>query len=465
MTPGVGSPGRDTHVDAALVVLAIDAPSSVDVAAIRRAAQALSPAYDINKWLLPLPLWAQRPYEDSGDRAWDTLSGDLAERGSSRPLCIYLHVPFCDSKCGFCDSYSFKLGGHVEEKAAYVRRLCHELALWSELPGVSERAVSTVHFGGGTPAFLGEELLTHLVEYCRGVFPASATAEWAIETTASSLTPSMIKTLDALGFRRLHIGVQTLEDNVRQAIGRRGTASHVLDRIDATLATGCVVTVDLLCGLPGQTLAGIIDGIETLIRAGADGFSLYELLVYPQNRRWAESYGLTERRHHRNYLEFLAGAGVLEDRGYVKNLFNHWAGPRDANIYFTFPTRGEDCLAIGAIADGVFGDYHYRHPKYAAYREVARPGTPGLEGGLRRTAMESRLQPLVTALLSAHLDESRVGDLVASVGRSLIEKWQANALVESDLRGGLCLTPSGAWFAGNMIAEVNGAARRTGGPA
>jgi oxygen-independent coproporphyrinogen-3 oxidase len=442
------------------LVDAQSAPASVDVEAIRRSLHALSPAYDVNGWRLPLPPWAQRPYDDPGAGAWDTLRGDLAREGSTRPMCIYMHIPFCDAKCGFCDSYSFKLGSRIEETAtAYIERLLYELTLWSQLPGIRGRSISTVHLGGGTPTFIGERLLTRLVECCREAFATSDSTEWALEATASSLTPSMIATMDALGFRRLHIGVQSLEDPVRLAIGRRGNASGVLSRIESSLAVGWVVSVDLLCGLPGQTVVGFLDGIETLVRAGVDGFSLYELLIYPQNRRWADGHGLIGRNHLANYLMFLAGAAVLEGHGYLKNVFNHWAGWRDANLYFTFPTRGEDCLAVGAIADGVFGDYHYRHPRYGPYLRAAVLGSPGLEGGLRRTARENAVRPLVTALLSGHIDETQVGEFVMSKGESLIEKWQANALLEPDPHGGLRLTASGAWFTGNLIAEIDTHAR------
>jgi hypothetical protein len=125
-------------------------------------------------------------------------------------------------------------------------------------------------------------------------------------------------------------------------------------------------------------------------------------------------------------------------------------------VYFTFPTRGEDCLAIGTIADGVFGDYHYRHLRYAPYLAAVRSGRPGLEGGLRRTAVESRMQPLVTELLSGRLSSAGWAELRDPEGDRLLERWEANALVEPDGTGAPHLTASGAWFAGNLVAELTG---------
>lgn len=142
----------------------------------------------MNRWRLPLPVWAQRPYDDSGVRAWETLQRDLAGADPARPFCIYLHVPFCSSKCGFCDSYSFKLDSHRDERiAGYVDCLCRELRLWSEQGHLRQRPVSTVHLGGGTPPFLGEGGLARVVECCRDCFNVSPETEWALEATVESL--------------------------------------------------------------------------------------------------------------------------------------------------------------------------------------------------------------------------------------------------------------------------------------
>ena len=460
-----------------------DAPASVDVPAIREEWRALGGAYDVEDWQLPLPLWAQRRYNDDGTRAWQTLSRGLSDTSPARPMCIYIHIPFCSSKCGFCDSYSFKLGSHKEEHIErYIARICDELRLWSRVGSLNKHPVSTVHFGGGTPCFAGESALQRLTDCIRENYAVKAETEWALETTVESLTPDMIATLHELGFRRLHIGAQTMEDASRAAIGRRRPSEEVLRATRETRSLGWIVSVDLLCGLPHQTLHGFIDGIERLLDAGVNGFSLYELLIRSQNRRWAESYQLTGRSHLPNYFMMQAGAHLLEARGFRKNLFNHWADEQDKNIYFTFPTRGEDCLAIGAIADGVFGDYHYRHPRYADY--LAAPA-PGLEGGLRRNAMEARLHPLVTAILSGHLSSSIVreiektalsADFIVSktipstdsnVSRRwlqsretlesappLTQRWLEHSLIKKNADGSLVLTTNGAWFAGNMIAEL-----------
>ncbi len=423
----------------------------LDLAPVRDSWLALTPTYQAGDWILPLPPWRHRPYSNSGEQAWTILRRDLARAATDKPFCIYLHAPFCSAKCGFCDNYSFKLGNQQQEHiTAYVDQLCAELRLWSQQGNLSQRPVSTVHMGGGTPTFLGAAALEQIAACCRECFAISDETEWALESTAHDLTPEVIATMHQIGYRRLHIGVQTLEDAVRAAIGRRSRAGDVLNKIESVLALGWVVSVDLICGLPGQTLDGFLAGIDHLIRIGVHGFSLYELLVYPQNQRWAARHGLVDPdRHQLNFWMFLAGAHLLEQRGFKKNLFNHWANEQDKNIYFTFPTRNEDLLAIGTIADGIFGDYRYRHPRYADYLRSASATSPGLEGGLLHNAYEKRLSPYVTDLLSA-----RGSTRFAAMVPQLMEIWHQHGLITLQESGAFDLTPSGSWFTGNMIDEV-----------
>jgi coproporphyrinogen III oxidase-like Fe-S oxidoreductase len=204
-----------------------------------------------------------------------------------------------------------------------------------------------------------------------------------------------------------------------------------------------VVSVDLVCGLPYQTINSLVADIETLRAIGVNGFSLYELLIYPQNQKWAESQGLTKRGHLGNYFMFQAGATTLRQLGLRQNLFNHWADAADQNIYFTYPTRGEDCLAVGTIADGVLGDYHFRHPRYGAYMRATAEGWPGLQGGLRRTTEETMLMPLLTTILSGHISPLR-----ANVLRSLPHHFNPPVV------GGGWVPVNGEW---SLVCREHGA--------
>lgn len=437
------------------------APAEVDVEKIRQEWLALqggvAPRYQIAERHLPMPVWARRPFTEGGERAWQRLCQDVPTIDPARAFCIYVHVPFCDSRCSFCDCYSFRLGSHREQHIeGYLDLLAREMRLWSALGTLSIRPVSTVHFGGGTPTFLGVEPFTRLVGRFREFFASGPETEWALESTVSELTPEMVSCLRESGFTRLHLGVQTLQDEVREALNRRATAAAALATIREAIDMGWIVSVDLIYGLPGQTLDGLLGDIRSLHAAGINGFSLYELQRSSRNRTFIEQHGLHERDRQVHYFLAQAASHLLGALGYRKTLFNHFADDRDTNLYFTFPERGEDCLALGTIADGYFGDYHYRHPEYAAYRRRVSERFPGLQGGLRRSEVEQSLQPLTIALLSGSVAPSLFAD---AGSRALLHDWQRSLLLADDPETGhLCLTGNGSWFVGNMISDLVGIA-------
>jgi coproporphyrinogen III oxidase-like Fe-S oxidoreductase len=432
-------------------------PAEIDVEAIRREWLALKPPYRVEDRQLPLPVWARRSFTETGEQAWAMLSRDVGRIELARPFCIYVHIPFCASHCSFCDCYSFPLRRHQARLIeGYLALLRQEMRLWSRLGTLAQRPVSTVHFGGGTPTFLGEEPFSRLVQDLRNNFHTGPQTEWALESTSSELTDEMFSSLEALGFTRLHVGVQSLEDHVRRISNRREPAAIVLEKIVRAVEVGWVVSVDLILGLPGQTLEGALDDVKALEAVGVDGFSLYELQLSSRNRSFAQQHGLLDRNRLVNYFLLQGVSHLLASLGYRKTLFNHFARERDTNLYFTFPERGEDCLALGTIADGVFGDYHYRHPEYKPYCQSVNETSPGLQGGLRRTALENHLHPLEIALLSASISPKLFADVLGrDRSEALLRRWQEAALVKEDpLSDRLCLTANGSWFVSKMMADL-----------
>ncbi|MHB0875946.1 MAG: radical SAM protein [Anaerolineae bacterium] len=433
------------------------APPSVNGGAILRQWQALRSPYGPEQRRPPLPLWARRGLSDDGATAWAALEHDAPEWRADKAMCVYLHVPFCARRCAFCDCYSFALrtraAAHLRP---YVGMLEQEIDAWAGLGPLAKRPISTVHLGGGTPTLVDEAGLTALAARLRERLGVGPGTEWALESTTSELTDSMMATLEGLGFTRLHLGIQTLQDEVRGRIGRREPGATALAKVERAVSRGWVVSVDVILGLPGQTAAAVAADLASLEDAGVDGFSLYELQFSRRNHQFARRSGLLGREHLGSYLLFQTAAQTLEGRGYRKTLFNHWARAKDANLYFTFPERDEDCLALGTIADGVLGDYHYRHPEYAAYCHAMRGGGAGLQGGLRRTPAESRLRPLEVSLLSGRPSAALFAALLgADSAARLFAAWEASALIEVEPeRGRYVLTGNGSWLTGNMLAAA-----------
>ena len=194
--------------------------------------------------------------------------------------------------------------------------------------------------------------------------------EWAIETTARSLDADSMAALERLGFARIHVGVQSLQADARRILGRRGSAEMVLDRITACVARGWIVSADLLYGLPGQTADHVREDIARLASAGADGVSLYHLNHGSHNYPFMVRSGLVERGEEclfEDFQLFAQAAAYLESLGYARNHVTHFARGRDRSLYSRHALRGEDLLALGSSADGVFGARFYRHHELGGY--------------------------------------------------------------------------------------------------
>lgn len=413
---------------------------------------------------MPAPLWAVRGLPDDPECTWAALRRELADRpvAANPAISVYVHIPFCATRCPFCDCHATLLprdGGEAIER--YLRILLAEIDAWASLPGIARRPVTTVHFGGGTPLAIGPANLERVTRALRSALAADARTEWAIETTARSLDADGMAALERLGFTRIHVGVQSLQPDARRFLGRRGSAEMVLERIAACAARGWVVSADLLYGLPDQTADHLCADIARLASAGADGVSLYHLNHGPHNHPFMLRSGLAGRGEDRLFADFelfAQAAARLESLGFARNHVAHFARGRDRNLYSRHALRGEDLLALGSSADGVFGARFYRHQELDVYLVEAPP----LAGSGTFTTAEERARPLVTALMCAEVREGGLDP----VALGFIENAERDGLLAPEERAAANrtsadptsadrtwrLTAAGSWFAGALTA-------------
>lgn len=423
------------------------APGSVDADRILDQAAALGDRLLEDRPALPRPVWARRGFEDLEKAACHGLRQRVGAAAKA-PLSVYAHVPFCNRRCGFCDCYSVAVrSGAGQRQQEYVRSLVAELGIWRRWGALADRPVTTVHLGGGTPNLLDPALLDAFLAACRNHLAVGPGTEWALESTTSLLTDEELGRLWSWGFRRLHVGVQTLEPEVRRLIGRRDSDRVVIDKLDAALAHGFITSVDVVYGLPGQTFAGLVATLTRLIEAGVHGFSLYQLQRSPRNQRFFDRREDLPRHHVDLYLLLQGAEQLLLRHGYHKTHFTHFARPEDGNLYYGHPLRGEDLLGLGASADGVFGTYHYRHAMLDDYVASLAAGSPGLEGGLEESSRERTLWPVESALMAGAIDERLPPG-------SCLDDWLAHALVVRTGNGRLGLTGNGSWMITAMIDQV-----------
>ena len=201
-----------------------------------------------------------------------------------RTLGLYLHVPFCKSKCRYCDFCSFP---HPKDDRieAYLDALCREIESYGKeehpyFEAVRNRTVDTVYFGGGTPTLLSADLLSCVMSTLRRVFSIADDAEITVECNPATADLAYFQALRAMGFNRLSIGAQSMQDGELRLLGRLHTADDVRKTVaDAREAGFRNVSLDLMLGIPGQTKESLADTLSAVLTLAPDHVSAYGLQI------------------------------------------------------------------------------------------------------------------------------------------------------------------------------------------
>jgi len=229
----------------------------------------------------------------------------LADAG---PLGLYVHVPFCSGKCAYCDFTSFP--GRTADIPRYLAALEAEAAL-----APAPRALETLYVGGGTPSELGAEQIDELFARLRRAYPGARLREVTFELNPESVDEAKLRALRRAGVTRLSLGFQSLDEKVLQAAGRRHTPEDSLRAFQLARSTGdWSVSVDLICGLPGQTMAVFQGDLGRILALEPDHLSLYGLDIH-EGSPLSRSGFVTDEDLGRDMLEAalprIAAAGLV----------------------------------------------------------------------------------------------------------------------------------------------------------
>ncbi len=404
--------------------------------------------YDLRTYTMPEPIWKQKERCIRDEAAQELLWQECAYRKGT--MATYLHIPFCRRRCLFCDCHSV-VADHAgtAQYVEYVQRIIADLNAWSHHGNITHRRVSTVHFGGGTPDVIGYPLLKTLIQTVANRLAVDTDTEWAIETTAQGCNRELLDLLLSLGFKRLHAGVQTLNNTLRRNIGRKGDAEKVIENLKQAVSSGMVISVDLIYGLPGQTPDSLTSDISKLARIGIHGISLYRLHISENNQAFLHRFPDFRQHPLRDCITLQVAEQCLAKARYVRNHHVHYALPPDRNLYFRHSIRGEDLLALGASASGVMGNIEYVCAPYPDYlhHEPPHPPVTVAVRPMPTTEWQSRL---AASLMCGEVSDPK-GDLEKS---HLFQRWLRACLIKRQ-PSGYRLTALGAWKLSAMLHEVS----------
>ena len=203
----------------------------------------------------------------------------LGRKIAKTPLGIYVHVPFCRSKCQYCDFYSLTT---KDDKLmdGYIDAMCAHIKEAGALAPAYQ--VDTVYFGGGTPSFFGADGMATILSAIRRAFDVAADAEITFEANPDSVSDGLLRRLRGEGFNRVSLGIQCDDDEILKRLGRPHTYAQAVTAVQRIRKAGYRnLSLDLMYGLPGQTLDSWQETLRHVLQLQPDHMSCYGLKVEP----------------------------------------------------------------------------------------------------------------------------------------------------------------------------------------
>jgi putative oxygen-independent coproporphyrinogen III oxidase len=226
---------------------------------------------------MPSALPEGEPAPESGE-----LPGRALDAMGSGPFGVYVHVPFCTVRCGYCDFNTYtltELGVDGASVGTYADVALRELDLATRVLGSAAPAVQTVFFGGGTPTMLAAADLVRVLDGIRARFGLAQGAEVTTEANPDSVTPASLQALAAGGFTRVSFGMQSAVPHVLATLERTHDPANVARAVEAARAAGLKVSLDLIYGTPGESMADWRTSLDAAIGLAPDHVSAYALVV------------------------------------------------------------------------------------------------------------------------------------------------------------------------------------------
>lgn len=306
-------------------------------------------------------------YDDEDYRRWVK---DSNEDPIPSPLSLYLHIPFCDTICYYCGC-SKVITKDKTKAAPYIKLLKQEIKLQGAL-FAKDRKVTQIHWGGGTPTFLSDEEIKEIIDCIRENFNVvdDSEGEFGIEVDPRTVDQQRLKSLSEMGFNRISFGVQDFDPAVQEAVNRVQSTDEIKQHIDDARNFGFKsINIDLMYGLPKQTVQSFTETLDTTIKLNPDRLAVYNYAHLPEmfkpQRRINEDE-LPSAEEKLNILQLCIDK--LQDAGYVYIGMDHFAKKTDDLVtaqregslqrnFQGYSTHADcDMIAMGITAISQVGD-------------------------------------------------------------------------------------------------------------
>jgi len=346
---------------------------------------------------------------------------------------LYIHIPFCLSKCHYCNFYSET---SLKDLSSYTQALVGEMALYEH----HFQKFDTVYFGGGTPSILKVDEIADILRSVGGYFSLSEESEITIEANPGDLNPYFLRSLREEGVNRLNIGIQSFDDDILDFLGRRHSSRDAVRAIENTYNEGFTNTgIDLIYGIPGQNMKNWMDTLARAISFKPEHISCYQLTIEantPLGKRLGNGE-ITLPDEDLQFDFFIKTSERLEDAGYIHYEISNFA--RETRFISRHNSKywnHTPYLGLGPSAHSFSESTRWwNHSSTGRYIEDIKKGTRPLENTENLDMKSLRMEAFFLGLRTAkgiNLQEFKDRfdyDLVYEKG-NMLAKLEGSELIE-----------------------------------
>ena len=381
----------------------------------------------------------------------------LFARKHKTPLGIYVHVPFCRSKCQYCDFYSLTTkDDHLMR--SYLNAICAHIKEAGSL--APNYLVDTIYFGGGTPTYFGANGMAAILTTIRKSFDVAPDAEITFEANPDSVTDSLLRRLRNEGFNRVSLGIQCDDNEILNKLGRPHTYEQAVNAVKRIRRKGFRnLSIDLMYGLPGQNLERWEATLQNVLTLAPEHISCYGLKVEEGTPLWEIQDACNLADDDTQADMYLAAIQILRDRGYRQYEISNFSRKGHVSRHNLKYWNGGEYLGFGPDASSDFGGRRFTAVRdLHSYIEGIKNGGQVLrevqEVAPRERAGEYLMMRLRTASgLDPKLYEQKYLLPFAPLEQAM-QRFYENGLAEKTFDGRWRLTPKGFLISNSIISDL-----------
>lgn len=398
------------------------------------------------------------PYQARKGQPLPPMMADKVLTGASGSACdstLYIHIPFCNLRCTYCDFYRH----HYEAQltADYVQALLAELDTLHDKGVFNSRNIKAVFFGGGTPSVLSPAEINSILNKLHNVAKLAEGCEITFESSLYDMDEEKLAACINGGVNRFSFGVQSFDSTMRKAIGRTYSCEEAMQRLRRIVELSgdkADIIIDLIYGLPGQSTDTLLTDIQRAVECGVSGMDLYKLQIMPKSPLGqAISNSKTDYQFTNKDLQqmFIVADEYLEKQGARQISCCHWGfKDRERSLYNTLVKNGTDIIACGCSCGGRLGAYQYmKLLDTKNYLEKAVQGSFPAMAFIKQNENYRFLEKLSGQCDAGQLNFKALAGFSSASWQELLspvlEKWQKMNLLEA-CGDGYKFTPMGKYY-------------------